>query len=405
MPELRELLREAAPTPRQPLDTDALLARARRRRPRWWRIARWTLAVVGLGVAGISVGGVLQPASDGDDPRVRTVRPVGTFAVEPLAQIPVEATWVSGLTVWGEYVAYVPDGESVVLVDVRTGDTRTVARPRLRNGEFYAVAGDGDWIVFAEMSGSTDERFDPGDGGREWRVAAVDLRTGDEREVAHREGERVPDPLVPFPSVDGRWAVWVQEAAPRSDPASLKVVVHDLDSWTTRVVDEPDTLGVEVDGDTLFLLRKTPGTEGLDLFARPVEAEDGGRRLTSSGEVTEVYAGDGLLVWYVQPRRDPAVASSGAWTMWARPVEPLGEPVRLGEGFGARPGAGFVLLKTEAHDLLLRGVGSGEPVVTVATGPAGSSSWDAAGDRIAWVSRPDAGPFVVHVARVVHRDG
>lgn len=211
MVDIRTLLQRAAPKPSAPLDTDALFARAARR-PRRRRFFVWLAGLVAVVGVGVPLRGALVPSDESDADRVRTVRSAQGWQVVPIADLTVEGDVVQSLALWEDHVAYVVDRTRVVVTDVRTGESRTVATPVLTEGYFTAVTGNDDWVVFTESIGATEDGFVPGDAGRFWRVAAVDLRTGREREIMRRR-QPVPYPALPAPEVDGRG--WSGSRSPR----------------------------------------------------------------------------------------------------------------------------------------------------------------------------------------------
>src|SRR5687767_14793883 len=151
MTDIRTLLHEAAPGPSAPLDVEVLVVRAAHR-PWHRRVVVWLAGLVAVVGVGVPLRSVLVPSTDGDVDRVQTVRPAPapSWRVERLNDLTVHAEFVHGVAVWDDRVAYLPDGTSVVVADVRTGETHTVARPVLTKGTFSSVAGSGDWVVFLE---------------------------------------------------------------------------------------------------------------------------------------------------------------------------------------------------------------------------------------------------------------
>lgn len=336
MTDIRQLLHRAAPAPQAPLDVEALGARVTRRR-RWLPWLAGLVAVLGVGVP---TGRALVPAGD-EGERVEAVQNTTTTvpstsvsdsvdmpsgctrgaASRVVAEGPVTVVdlaaftvpeFTSALAVWDGKVAY--GGTSgLSLCDLSSGELRVVARPVLDDGEIVAVDGEGTTAVFTESIGASDPDLIPGDGGRTWRIAIVDIESGRTREL-YRHDEPEPAYLeLPSPELSGRWVVWRQTRR-----QEWRVAVHDLQTGRTRIIDDADISGAGIVGDTVYYDAAPDGTRTV--FAVPADGTKPPTPVPSTKGATSVVVGPSGIAWSVSDDR------SELWVMDARG----GTPVRVG---------------------------------------------------------------------------
>jgi hypothetical protein len=398
--DIHDLLHRAAPIPRRPLDVAALVARRRRRRLRWLALG----AVVGVGVP---AGTVLVPAGD-DGGRVQTVRPPETVHATVTTVAPAPAPLPSGCTrggahgqlvpgpvtvvdmarfalpdsttalaVWDSKVAY-GGRQGLTVCDLADGRSRVVAKPVLDDGEVIAVDGEGARAVFAESIGPSNPDVAPGDGGRTWRIALVDIATGRVREL-HRGNE--PDPAyleLPEPQLAGRWVVWTQTVRHERE-----VAVHDLETGRTRTIRQKDISGAGIAGDTVYFDAAHDG--GRAVFAAPPNGSRRPEAVPGTSGATWLVAGSSLVAWSVTSRADDI----GIWAMDPAAREPrrlAGSPDEtpvVGDGFVAwADGTALVVATLEGNSARVEG---------------GGRFVAASGDSVAWLELDNTATQAVRV--------
>lgn len=338
MTDIRQLLHRAAPVPQALLDVEALGVQMGRRR-RWLPWLTGLVAVIGVGVP---TGRALVPTGD-EGHRVETVQTttttVATTALPDAPEMPSGCTrgaasrivahgtvtvvdlaaftvpdFTSALAVWDGKVAY--GGTSgLTLCDLSSGEARVVAKPVLDGGEIVAVDGEATTAVFTESIGASDPDLVPGDAGRTWRIAAVDINTGRTREL-YRHDEPEPAYLeLPMPQLSGRWVVWSQTRR-----QEWRVAVHDLETGRTRMIDDADISGAGIAGDTVYFDAVHETVRAV--FAAPADGTRAPEAVPGTKDATWVVVGPSVVAWTVP-------VGDGPSALWVMDVG-AGTPVRVG---------------------------------------------------------------------------
>lgn len=355
--------------------------------------------------ASVAPSSSTSPPSSSD---VDACRLSPTSGVTPPVSLVSDHGNVVGITDGGDLIVlqshFAGVGDRLSLLDPRTGAVSpVVSRPIAKSQEAAtsqiggSATGNADWIVWEEVGFSLEHA--------DWRIWALDRRTGAVRKVA--SFDRGPDGLAPpgFASdisLEGDIAAWSAPAALSGDKVGERIYVADLRAKTVR---------------RLNLEARWPALIARTELIAAVQAgtDPGSGKVLAQPATIEVTTGTSSRQGWIKPARLLALAASLAGVVVTRLVSEASadNPATVAEvvtqdAAGATQtfplptdwgpviaGAGF-LGWTDARHLWLLPSGQAEPTVLLETADdstqiqvianGGTLLWRAAGFTYDWAT-------------------
>ena len=224
--------------------------------------------------------------------------------------------------------------DEVVVVSLRSGRRRVVARSGFPHGLVDWVAVTGHTVVYTDQ----DRVPSTANPRNRWRLEAVDLVTGQRRLLAS-SGDRA-QPWVPTPRASEGDVVWAQ----LQDPGNLRKgleVRQWRQGWSgPRVLLTHSRLssgsGAVTDGRFVFVQTEphlVAGSYAQDVFSVPLS---GGHitQISHNGTVQWMNAANGQVVWS-QKKSRTRQGLADPYSHWVAPVDGSAPPRQIQQGYSA----------------------------------------------------------------------